>query len=187
MTPSNSTNDFESRGVWSFARNCHYDAFEPEFRVTDVDVSKGRRIFRLTAIDVDVCVSESVGCGPQEDEMKKADEILQSMTKRLTGKRISGGLITLSSAAIFAVYAAGYEQTKAAADRFEQQSAQRFASFPIPVIAEETAVSPGLDSAGSNRALSTDPAAVHAAVAVPVHSAAVVPTYTDSAPGDSKV
>jgi uncharacterized protein with FMN-binding domain len=96
-------------------------------------------------------------------------------------------LITLSSAAIFAVYAAGYEQTKAAADRFEQQSAERLASFPIAAVAEETAVSPGLDPAKSNRALSTDSAAVHVADAVPVHSAAVVPTYTDSPPAESKV
>lgn len=119
--------------------------------------------------------------------MTKADQILQSMTRRLTGKRISGGLITLSSAAIFAVYAAGYEQTKAAADRFEQQSAERLASFPIPVIAEETAVSPGLDYAKSNRVLSTDSAAVDVTVAVPNHSAAVVPTYSDSSPVESKV
>ena len=113
--------------------------------------------------------------------------MLQSLKRRLTGKRISGGLITLSSAAIFAVYAAGYEQTKAAADRFEQQSAQRLASFPIPVVAEETAVSSGLDSAKLNRSFSTDSTALHVAAAVPVAGATVVPTYTDSSPAESKV
>jgi uncharacterized protein with FMN-binding domain len=119
--------------------------------------------------------------------MKKSELMLQSMKRRLTGKRISGGLITLSSAAIFAVYAAGYEQTKAAADRFEQQSAQRLASFPIPVVAEETAVSPGLDSENSNRSVLADPAALHVALAVPVAGAPAVPTNTDSSPAESKV
>src|SRR4249919_2830852 len=119
--------------------------------------------------------------------MKKSELMLQSMKRRLTGKRISGGLITLSSAAIFAVYAAGYEQTKAVADRFEQQSAERLASFPIPVIAEEAAVSTGLDSTQSDRDHSTDSAAVQVAVAVPVHSSAVVSTYPDLSPAESKV
>jgi uncharacterized protein with FMN-binding domain len=119
--------------------------------------------------------------------MKKSELMLQSMKRRLTGKRISGGLITLSSAAIFAVYAAGYEQTKEAADRFEQQSAQRLASFPIPVVAEETAVSPGLDSENSNRSVLADPAALHVALAVPVAGAPAVPTNTDSSPAESKV
>jgi uncharacterized protein with FMN-binding domain len=106
--------------------------------------------------------------------MTKADQILQSMTRRLTGRRISGGLITLSSAAIFAVYAAGYEQTKAAADRFEQQSAQRLASFPIPVISEETAASPELDASGLNQPPKTESIGVRPAVAVSTKDAVAV-------------
>lgn len=60
-----------------------------------------------------------------------------SIKQRLTGKRISGSLITLSSAAIFAVYAAGYEQTKVAADRFAEQSNQRMASVPVAAAFEQ--------------------------------------------------
>jgi uncharacterized protein with FMN-binding domain len=42
--------------------------------------------------------------------------------RKSSAKKISHGLIALSSAAILAVYAAGYNQTRAAADRLEAQS-----------------------------------------------------------------
>jgi uncharacterized protein with FMN-binding domain len=54
-------------------------------------------------------------------------------------KKISNGLLTLSSAAILAVYAAGYERTNPAAERFEAQLAQRRA--PLPVV-ERLAAAP---------------------------------------------
>jgi uncharacterized protein with FMN-binding domain len=54
-------------------------------------------------------------------------------------KKISNGLLTLSSAAILAVYAAGYERTGPAADRFAAQLAQRRA--PLPVV-ERLAAAP---------------------------------------------
>jgi len=118
--------------------------------------------------------------------MKKSELMLQSMKRRLTGKRISGGLITLSSAAIFAVYAAGYEQTKAAADRFELQSAQRLASYPSPVNAEETAALPELNVATVNPPLPTESAVVRRATAVSLNSAAVAYTDADSSLAASK-
>ena len=40
-------------------------------------------------------------------------------------KKITNGLIAMSSAAVLAVYAAGYERTRSAADQVEQQSEQR--------------------------------------------------------------
>jgi uncharacterized protein with FMN-binding domain len=46
-------------------------------------------------------------------------------------KKISNGLLTLSSAAILAVYAAGYERTNPAAERFAAQLAQRRAPGPV--------------------------------------------------------
>jgi uncharacterized protein with FMN-binding domain len=119
--------------------------------------------------------------------MKKSELMLQSMKRRLTGKRISGGLITLSSAAIFAVYAAGYEQTKAAADRFEQQTALRLASYPTPVATGETAASPDLNFAKVNPLLPADSAAARRAAAVSVNSAVAAETDTDSLLAASKI
>ena len=46
-------------------------------------------------------------------------------------KKISNGLLTLSSAAILAVYAAGYERTNPAAERFAAQLA-----LPSAVVGE---------------------------------------------------
>ncbi len=45
-------------------------------------------------------------------------------------KKISNSLVTLSSAAILAVYAAGYERTTPAANRFATELAQRHAPTP---------------------------------------------------------
>jgi len=53
-------------------------------------------------------------------------------------KKISNSLVTLSSAAILAVYAAGYERTTPAANRFAAQTAQRRA----PVVNETPVVLP---------------------------------------------
>ena len=48
-------------------------------------------------------------------------------------KKISTGLVTLSSAAILAVYAAGYDRTNTAADGFAEQAASpRRRSAPVP-------------------------------------------------------
>jgi uncharacterized protein with FMN-binding domain len=51
--------------------------------------------------------------------------------RRVAGQKISNTLVTLSSAAILAVYAAGYHRTGAAADRFEAQTARRSTAAPI--------------------------------------------------------
>jgi uncharacterized protein with FMN-binding domain len=114
--------------------------------------------------------------------MSKTDLFLQSISRRLTGKRISGGLITLSSAAIFAVYAAGYEQTKEAADRFEQQSAHRPASFPIPVVSEETAAAPVRDDSESNRPLKAEFTTPLPATVPSAGREVAVPSNADSSP-----
>ncbi len=45
--------------------------------------------------------------------------------RRVASQKISNGLVTLSSAAILAVYAAGYHRTGSAADGFEAQTARR--------------------------------------------------------------
>jgi uncharacterized protein with FMN-binding domain len=59
-------------------------------------------------------------------------------------KKFSNTLLTLSSAAILAVYAAGYERTRPAADRFAAQIAQRRAPVsvqaPVPTPQEPRVV-----------------------------------------------
>src|SRR5256885_5989520 len=49
-------------------------------------------------------------------------------------RRISNTLVTLSSAAIVAVYAAGYHRTSSAAHRFDSQTPQQRASTYIAVV-----------------------------------------------------
>ena len=47
-------------------------------------------------------------------------------------KKVSNGLVALSSAAVLAVYAAGYVRTKSAADRFTLQADARRPMIPAP-------------------------------------------------------
>jgi len=96
------------------------------------------------------------------------------------GKKISNGLITLSSAAILAVYAVGYERTSPAADRLAMQTAQRHAqassvassvsaaSMP-PVISPAPSAAPvsARRNAGSGRAITDSTAPSAASVGVP--------------------
>jgi uncharacterized protein with FMN-binding domain len=58
-------------------------------------------------------------------------------------QRISNGLITLSSAAIVAVYAAGYHRTSPAAHRFDSQIPQQRTSATIAIAMPPPAASPG--------------------------------------------
>ena len=50
---------------------------------------------------------------------------------RAAGQKISSDLVSLSSAAILAIYAAGYHRTSPAADQFEVQAARRRTAPPI--------------------------------------------------------
>jgi len=47
-------------------------------------------------------------------------------------KKVTNSLVALSSAAVMAVYGAGYARTRAAADRFAQQATDRRARIPAP-------------------------------------------------------
>jgi uncharacterized protein with FMN-binding domain len=55
--------------------------------------------------------------------------------KSRAGRKISNNLVAVSSAAVLAVYTAGYLRTKPAADRFEVAAAQRRANVPAPASA----------------------------------------------------
>jgi uncharacterized protein with FMN-binding domain len=57
------------------------------------------------------------------------------MAKSGSNKKVANSLVALSSAAVLAVYSAGYARTRTAADRFAQQSVERMPapqSLPIP-------------------------------------------------------
>src|SRR5580692_4271467 len=58
-------------------------------------------------------------------------------------QRISNSLITLSSAAIVAIYAAGYHRTSSAAHRFDSQTSQQRTSATIAIATPPPAANPG--------------------------------------------
>jgi uncharacterized protein with FMN-binding domain len=92
------------------------------------------------------------------------------MAQNSSNKKIANGLVAVSSAAVMAVYAAGYTRTQSAADKFEAQSAARRPGSPRAVPgrsaapesrvagreAAQNAVSPASETAPS-RALPASP------------------------------
>jgi uncharacterized protein with FMN-binding domain len=71
-------------------------------------------------------------------------------------QRISNGLITLSSAAIVAIYAAGYHRTSPAAHRFDSQIPQQRASATVAVVVSPTAAANPSPAASSAPAVKKD-------------------------------
>ena len=57
------------------------------------------------------------------------------MSETGSNKKVANSLLALSSAAVLAVYAAGYARTKSAADRFAVQAEERRPAAPAPPIA----------------------------------------------------
>jgi uncharacterized protein with FMN-binding domain len=80
--------------------------------------------------------------------MRKTGSLWLAVKRKLTGKKISNNLVTMSSAAILAVYAAGYERTKVAADRFELQAVHQMAdAAPVAaIVAGATAPLPAFEA-----------------------------------------
>ena len=58
----------------------------------------------------------------------------QASGQRAAGQKIPASLVTLSATAILAVYVAGYQRTRAAADQFEAQTARRQSSVPAVAV-----------------------------------------------------
>jgi len=81
---------------------------------------------------------------------------LPPQQKKRPGKKITGGLVALSSAAIVTVYAAGYTQTQSAAAQFDS---------PIPTVTATASV---------------PPPAPTAATSTPFQSIGIVPAITAS-------
>ncbi len=66
--------------------------------------------------------------------------------RKVASQKVSNTLVTLSSAAILAVYAAGYHRTGAAADRFEVQTSRRSTAAPIAAgVVAPTTVAHGIE------------------------------------------
>ena len=62
-----------------------------------------------------------------------------------SNKKVANSLVTLSSAAILAVYAAGFMKTRAAAERMEEASNERRPTMPAPATAGETRTPPPIE------------------------------------------
>jgi len=103
-----------------------------------------------------------------------------------SNKKVANSLVTLSSAAILVVYAAGFMKTRAAAQRIEDSSNDRPPVMPAPATAGETTpAAPIAPPAPVTKPLAT-PAATSAKTAVmPKSPAVVVPkaTKADTNPG----
>src|ERR1700681_1926888 len=112
--------------------------------------------------------------------MSKTFSLWLAIKRKLTVKKISNNLVTLSSAAILAVYAAGYERTKPAADRFELQAVRQIAAVPVAAIAGVPAAPLSPLEAFSTRSASPAPAP-RAATVVP-DAAAPAPTENLTVP-----
>ena len=120
-----------------------------------------------------------------------------------TPKKVANSLVAMSSAAILAVYAAGYDRTRTAARRMEAQSAARLPAaiemvkLPASVVAAP-AVSPSPKSAPRRPAVTAvaqvrsdapahveapePPAAVPAPIAAPAVAETLPPVATPAAP-----
>ena len=66
-----------------------------------------------------------------------------SVRRRSSGQKVPKSLVGLSSAAILAIYAAGYHRTSSAEDRFAEQGARRRTTVPLAAaaVAPETVAS----------------------------------------------
>ena len=62
-----------------------------------------------------------------------------------SSKKVANSLVTLSSAGILAVYAAGLMKTRAAAEQMDQASNERRPSMPAPAVAGETTTPPPIE------------------------------------------
>ena len=95
--------------------------------------------------------------------------------RRNSGKKVSHSLIAVSSAAILAVYAAGYDRTSSAADRLEAESSapRRHAVAEVPEVTPTAAVVSLVESI---------PPAVGAVAALPAAASPVVDSPAVVAP-----
>lgn len=107
------------------------------------------------------------------------------MAQSGSNKKVANSLVALSSAAVLAVYAAGYTRTRSAANRFEAESAERRPSVsraaPDPPAAEPSPAVPATPlpaSADRKSGVMASEVSVPATARVPAPAAAPSPTGT---------
>lgn len=74
---------------------------------------------------------------------------MPAVSESRSNKKVANGLVALSSAAVLAVYAAGYQRTKTAADRFAVQAEGRRPALLAPPTAPPVSLSPATPPASS--------------------------------------
>ena len=113
--------------------------------------------------------------------------------KSRSSRKVSNSLVALSSAAVLAVYTAGYLRTKPAADRFDLAAAERRSTAPAATLAAPSADTP--PPAARDTAPETTAVVPHLSPLVPARpraaespDAPVVPEPAPApAPGDAPV
>src|ERR1700722_15937593 len=116
------------------------------------------------------------------------------MAQSGSNRKVANSLVVLSSAAVLAVYSAGYVRTQAAVDRFEAQAAQRrkaislpprgvsdFLRIPPTVPAHEPSLAASAPTR-SNRDAIRKPSRIEPAGPDPFSSAQPVPVETPPSP-----
>jgi uncharacterized protein with FMN-binding domain len=116
-----------------------------------------------------------VGDGYRERAI--APSTISRMAQRPSGKKIANSLVAISSAAVLAVYAAGYERTRSAANRFDAQTAERRPASPP--LAAPPADAP-LASSIPSRSAAPEPALL--ASAKPAHTPDEIPPSQQATP-----
>src|ERR1035437_7380824 len=105
---------------------------------------------------------------------------LVGMTQSGSNRKVANTLVVMSSAAVLAVYAAGYTRTRSAADRFEAKAAERRLGVPGPPrtapIAEFRPAAPNAPTGAPVASASSNPTRDPAGKPSRIASAEPVPT-----------
>ncbi len=98
------------------------------------------------------------------------------MTPSGSKKKIANSLVAMSSAAVLAVYAAGYTRTRSAATRLDAQAAERTGAAPVPPLSTTLPTAPAQSTAAPEAASAPRP------IASTKPAPAVARVTVDSAP-----
>jgi uncharacterized protein with FMN-binding domain len=119
-----------------------------------------------------------------QDKTGSARLELLEMAQTGSNKKVANSLVVLSSAAVLAVYAAGYSRTRSAAGRLEAQSVERRPVVPLPL----PAATPVATVGPAEPVQPSAPVPVHAAAASPIDAPERTPITAPAAadPPDSE-
>lgn len=142
-------------------------------RISEWSVFAGVALFVLAGVPA---LRALTGSAPSDDLL---------LERKPSGRKVSTSLVALSSAAILAVYAAGYERTNSAADQFASQTASaRHRTSAVPAVVAAVARSTEQAAIASNALqLSQTPSAKPPVNSVPATAAPIpVPVRETAAP-----